>query len=99
MSDPAPDRAIYIVGIAEYGVDDLGSDIVDVVVRRDAPGTAGALEPFGGHLHGFHNSLRLDAPHDHVAFVHAFGTLVRFTDHHAVKTQNEPFPGHTAASA
>src|SRR5258708_2258654 len=83
VSDAAPDRAVHVVGIADDCVDHFGSDVVDVVVRRHAPSAASACEPLGRYLHGFENALRLDAGHDHRAFIHALGALVRLAEHDA----------------
>src|SRR5579859_3347726 len=40
-SDAAPDRAVHVVGVADDRVDHLAGDVVDVVVGRDAPASAG----------------------------------------------------------
>src|SRR5256885_4599483 len=61
VSGAAPDGAVNVVGVADDRVDHFGTDVVDVVVRRDAPGAARTPEPLGRHLHGFENALRLDA--------------------------------------
>src|SRR3954470_24156673 len=65
VSAASPDGTVHVIGVAHDGVDDLGSDVVDVVVGRDTPGAAGTPEALGRHLHGFENALGPDARHDH----------------------------------
>src|SRR4051812_17310711 len=68
-SDSAPDSAVYVVGVAEDDVNNLGRYVVNVVVGCDAPSAARAFKSLGGYLPRFQDSLRLDARHDHRAFV------------------------------